>query len=189
VEVLSRWLDDGLGPDGRRLIYAHMLRSRELMLRFNNQGVAAWEDRFLTLLWPVAARWAKRELGIGPSTIATEEPRVLAVFDEVAARLADGRPYLCGERFTAADLTFACLAAPVIVPPQYGVALPQPEELPEPTAGDLRRFRGHPAGAYALRLFGTERHRLVVETPKRRPPRGGDRRPVVRPGAEPDVRP
>ena len=41
VERLCRRLDAGLGPDGRRLIYAHMLPRPELMLPYNNQGVPA----------------------------------------------------------------------------------------------------------------------------------------------------
>ena len=157
VVELCRRLDEGLGPDGRRLMYAHMLELKQLMLRFNNQGVPAWEGRLMTALWPLATRWGRRELGIGPDTIREDEPRVWRAFDEVAGRLADGRPHLCGERFTAADLTFACLAAAVLVPPQYGVRLPQPEELPGPLARDIRAFREHPAGAYALELFRSER--------------------------------
>ena len=78
---------------------------------------------------------------------------MFAAFDAVAERLGDGRRYLFEDRFTAADLTFACLAAAVVVPPEYGVALPQPDVLPEPVAGDVRAFREHPAGAFALRLF------------------------------------
>jgi glutathione S-transferase len=161
VVGISRRLDAGLGPDGRRLMYAHMLPRKQEMLPVNNQGVPAWEDRTFRLLWPVAKRWGERELGIGPTTFRDDEPRVLRAFDEIAERLADGRPYLCGERFTAADLTFACLAAAVTVPPEYGVRLPQPEELPEPIAGDLRAFREHPAGAFALRLFRDERRGFV----------------------------
>jgi glutathione S-transferase len=157
VVALCRWLDEGLGPDGRRLMYAHMLPMKRLMLRVNNQGVPAWEDRFMRSTWPVVTRWANRKLGMGPTTIRDDEPRVLQAFDAIAERLADGRPYLCGDRFTAADLTFACLASAVLVPPEYGVTLPQPEELPEALARDIRRFREHPAGAYALRLFRTER--------------------------------
>ena len=64
---------------------------------------------------------------------------MLAEFDAIAARLADGRPYLTGDRFTAADLTFACLAAAVVLPPEYGVALPQPEALPGPVRDDIER--------------------------------------------------
>jgi glutathione S-transferase len=152
VLALCRELDAGLGPDGRRWIYAHMLDHREAMLATNDQGVPAWEDRALRLLFGPASRWVARELDIGPHTIRADGERVERVFDGIAERLADGRPYLCGERFTAADLTFACLAAPVLAPPVYGIPLPQPEQVHEPLASEIRRFRAHPAGAYALRL-------------------------------------
>ena len=65
VERVCRPLDERLGPSGRRLMYAHMLARRELLLRFNNQGVPAWEDRMLRLGWPLAVRLVRRELDIG----------------------------------------------------------------------------------------------------------------------------
>ena len=49
----------------------------------------------------------------------------------------------------------------MLVPPEYGVRLPQPDELPDQIARDVRSFREHPAGRYALELFRTER-RVVV---------------------------
>jgi glutathione S-transferase len=159
VESLSRWLDAGLGPEGRRLMYAHMFDQRQLMLKVNNQGVPAWERRIMTALWPLMVRVAKHVLAIGPETIRDDEPRVLHALDTIADRLSDGRRYLTGDRFTAADLTFAALSASVLVPPEYGVALPQPEQLPPILATKIRSFREHPAGAYALRLFREERHR------------------------------
>jgi glutathione S-transferase len=160
VQALCRELDAGLGPDGRRWIYAQMLGHPALMLRFNNQGVPAWEGRALSALWPLATRWVARELGVGPATIREDGARVMRAFDAIAQRLGDGRPHLCGDRFTAADLTFACLAAPVIVPAEYGIPLPQPEQLPAALAAEVRTFRAHPAGAYALRLFrGRRQHR------------------------------
>jgi glutathione S-transferase len=158
VESLSRWLDAGLGPEGRRLMYAHMFDQRQLMLKVNNQGVPAWERRMMTALWPLMVRVASHVLAIGPETIREDEPRVLHALDTIAERLSDGRPYLTGDRFTAADLTFAALSAAVLVPPQYSVALPQPEELPPALADKIRSFREHPAGAYALRLFREHRH-------------------------------
>jgi glutathione S-transferase len=157
VVAVSRRLDAGLGPDGRRLIYAHILPHKHEMLPVNNQGVSAWEDRAFRLLWPVARRWGERELSIVPTTIEDDGRRVREAFAEVAERLSDGRPYLCGDRFTAADLTFASLAAAVVVPPEYGVRLAQLEELPESIAADIREFREHPAGVFALKLFSTER--------------------------------
>jgi glutathione S-transferase len=157
VVTLCREMDAGLGPDGRRLMYAHMLGLKGPMLRVNNQGVPTWEARMMSTLWPLVTRWGRRELSIGPDTLRVEEQNVRRAFDAIAERLADGRPRLCGERFTAADLTFACLAAAVLVPPRYGVRLPQPDELPAHIARDVRAFREHPAGAYAMELFRTER--------------------------------
>jgi glutathione S-transferase len=157
VTALCRELDAGLGPDGRRLMYAHMLPRKDFMLEFNDVGVPRWEDRMMRTLWPVVARWGARELEVRDDTLEQDRPRVLAAFDGIAARLQDGRPYLFGERFTAADLTFAALAAAVVVPPEYGTPLPQPDVLPEPVARDVARFREHPAGAFALRLFRDHR--------------------------------
>ena len=129
----------------------------DLMLRYNDVGVPAWEDRTLRALWRLSEPFAAYRLAVGPNTVERDTPRVRAEFDLVAERLADGRRYLCGDRFTAADLTFASLAAAVVIPPEYGTPLPQPDVLPEPVASAVRAMREHPAGAFALRLFREER--------------------------------
>jgi glutathione S-transferase len=82
---------------------------------------------------------------------------VREVFDSVGERLSDGRRFLVGDRFSAADLTFAALSAPMIVPPEYGVPLPQPDELPAAMAGVVRELRSHPAGQFALDMYRRER--------------------------------
>ena len=86
-----------------------------------------------------------------------DEEVVWREFDYVADVLSDGRTHLCGERFTAADLTFGALAASVIVPPIYGTPLPQPDVLPPHIAELVTRAREHPAGRYALRLSSERR--------------------------------
>ena len=112
---------------------------------------------FLALAYPVAARAIDRYLDVNPATAAQAETDVRATFDAVAERLSDGRRYLCGERFTAADLTFSALAAAVLMPPEYGVPLPQPGELPARMATIVRELRAHPAGAHAMAMFRDER--------------------------------
>jgi glutathione S-transferase len=154
VLAVSRRLDARLGPHGRRLIYVRMFAQPELMLRYNDQGVPRWEDRALRLGLPLAKRFIGRVLGIRPGVEREDEAVVFAELDWVAEQLADGRPYLLGERFTAADLTFAALAAPIVLPPVYGVPLPPAELLDAPTKELLERGRAHPAGAFALRLYG-----------------------------------
>jgi glutathione S-transferase len=105
----------------------------------------------------MATRGIDRYLDVTPATAADSLVRVRATFDRVAERLDDGRSYLCGERFTAADLTFAALSAAVLMPPEYGVPLPQPGELPEAAADVVHELRAHPAGAHALAMFRDER--------------------------------
>jgi glutathione S-transferase len=157
VGALCAWLDDDLGPAGRRLMYSHMLDQRRVMFPVNCDGVPRWERWALGALWPVGARWVARELGIGPETPGEDERRVWAAFDVIGERLGDGRRYLFGDRFTAADLTFASLAAPAVAPSEYTVPLPELPDLAEHTADLVRRFRAHPAGAFALRMFRDQR--------------------------------
>jgi glutathione S-transferase len=151
-------LDERLGPAGRRLMYVHMLEQRDLALRYNNQGVPAWEGRAISAGWPLMQRLIARVLDIHAGVELEDERVVFAELDYVAGLLADGGPFLSGERFGAADLTFASMAAAVVFPPVYSVDLPQPPELEPRTAALVRRARSHPAGEHAMRMF--EQHRL-----------------------------
>ena len=158
LHALCSRFDELLGPAGRRLVYVHMFAGdRKLMLRFNDQGVPAWEDRVLRAGLPLFEKFIERVLGIRPEVEREDEALVWRELDHAAELLSDGRPYLLGDRFTAADLTFAALCAPVVMPPGYGVELPQPELLPPTTARLVLSAREHPAGAHALRMYAEQR--------------------------------
>jgi glutathione S-transferase len=159
VRALSRRFDRVLGPHGRRLIYVRMFDQPQLMLRYNNQGVPGWEDRMLRLGLPLFTRLIARVLAISPGVEVEDEAIVWRELDAVAELLEDGRPYLTGERFTAADLTFAALCAPLTLPAVYGVALPPLEALDEATSTLVNHAREHPAGRFATRLT---RERVAV---------------------------
>jgi glutathione S-transferase len=162
VRALERDFDSRLGPHGRRWTYHGLHGRRDLALTYGCTGVPSWERRVLRIAYPLVIRGIDRYLDITPATAAQSEGAVRATFDEVARRLDEGGPHLCGDRFTAADLTFAALAASVLMPPEYGVPLPQPEELPPAMASTVRELRAHPAGAYALAMFRDHRRRSRV---------------------------
>jgi glutathione S-transferase len=157
IRRLEREFDDRLGPHSRRWMYHRLRRRRDLASRYNTVGVPAYERLMLPLAYPVVYAWIDRYLEITPATAEESLDEVRAVFDAVGERLADGRAYLCGDGFTAADLTFAALSAAVLMPPGYGVELPQPEELPGAAAEVVREMRDHPAGQHALAMFRDER--------------------------------
>jgi glutathione S-transferase len=158
VRSLEREFDERLGPHGRRWMYDALRGHRGVAVRYAPTGVPAWERRVLALAYPVVSRVIDRYLDIDPETAAASEREFRAVLDAVAERLGDGRRYLVGDRFTAADLTFAALAAPLVMPPQYAVPLPQPDDLPPAMGAKVRELRDHPAGAFALRMFREERY-------------------------------
>jgi glutathione S-transferase len=158
---LCRRFDQELGPRGRRLIYVHMLGQRDLVLRFNNQGVPGWEAGVIRYGWPAVKPFMNWALDISPGIEVEDERVVWEEFDFAAEALASAGPYLGGERFGAADLTFAALSAAVIAPPGYGVELPRPDVMAPATADLITRAREHPAGAYAMKLFAEHRHERV----------------------------
>jgi glutathione S-transferase len=154
VRALQRDFDRDLGPQGRRWMYNGLHGHKDLALAYGCTGVPVWQRR----TYPLGESIVMRYFNISPATAARSEAKVRETFDRVGERLADGRTYLCGESFTAADLTFAALTAPELVPPEYGVPLPQPDELPASMANVVRELRAHPAGAHALRMFREQRH-------------------------------
>jgi glutathione S-transferase len=157
VRALEEGFAEHLGPEGRLWMYHSLHGRRDLALAYGCTGVPRWEREFLRLGYPLLIRVIDRFLEITPAAAARAESTVRASFDAVAERLADGRPYLCGTSFTAADLTFSALAAAVLMPPEYGVPLPQPDELPAGMAAIVRELREHRAGKHAMAMFRTER--------------------------------
>jgi glutathione S-transferase len=167
IRALERDFDERLGPQGRLWIYNQLHDRRDLAMAYGCEGVPGWERRVLRIGFPLAMWMIDRLLNVTPSTAVQAEADVRATFDEVDELLGDGRPYLCGDRFTAADLTFSALAAAVLAPPEYGVPLPQPPELPSATAATVNELRERPAGAHALRMFREERRFAQVSAGER----------------------
>jgi len=159
VLALEDRFDEVLGPATRRVVYFHIL-DRDDLLPYNNAGVPTHERAALTLTlgvgFAVAKRLIRRRLRVAAGAIPGDVAAIRAVFDEVAGRVA-GQRYLVDGRFTAADLTFASLAAPMLLPAEYGSPLPDPGGVPQPLRDLVEEMRGHPAGAYALRLYREER--------------------------------
>jgi len=164
VVALERRFDTVLGPEGRRWLYDQVFRDARRYAPWNLTGVPRWERRIFPFVLPPAKLVIRRALDVNDASVRAAVTRVDEEFDAVAALLRDGRRYLVGDRFSAADLTFAALAAPVVCPPVYGTPLPQPEDMHEEFAAAVLRWRAHPAGQFALRMFAEERPAPKVTT-------------------------
>ena len=157
VVALEQRFDGVLGPEGRRWLYDQVFTDARRYAPWNLTGVPGWQRRMFPIVLAPAKVVIRRYLNVNPQSVREAIMRVDEEFDAVAERLSDGRRYLVGDRFSAADLAFAALAAPCIAPPVYGTPLPQPEDMHDEMRVAVLRWRAHPAGAFALRMFAEER--------------------------------
>jgi len=162
VLALEDRFDAVLGVEGRRWLYHEVFKDPMPFASFNLEGVPAWERRAFPFVLAPAKIYINRYLDIDDTTSARALQLVDEELDAVAELLSDGRRFLAGDRFSAADLTFAALSAPLIVPVEYGTPQPQPEQMPDAMADRVRAWREHPAGRFATRMFAERRRAPAV---------------------------
>jgi glutathione S-transferase len=161
AENLVNLFDSVLAPAVRLWTYFYIMDLPRVVQPLWCEGVP-WYER---MLFPVVFSWMRSNVvqiyGVNESTAIAAYESMDKIFETVGELLADGRDYLVGDRFSAADLTFATLAAAVVSPVGYGVRLPDLEQLPVPMADGIRQFRRTLAGKFVLRLY--EEHGRIVQ--------------------------
>lgn len=159
VESLEDHFDEVLGPHARRWAYAQLLPERRLLHRMMTRGVPRAEAALLPVIMPIVTRIIRSAFRITPETAQRSLDRIFETFGEVDGRLKDGRRYLAGERLTAADITFASLASPVLLPAGCRAAYPEIDEVPAAMREVVLRLRDSDAGRFAQNLYLQERSR------------------------------
>ncbi len=154
---LEEDFDKRLGPGSRRIGYFHLLREPRLPRRSFRVGVPAYEYALVRLLYPLFSLMIRRALRIDEAGVARSEERVVACFERVESLLADGRRYLTGDTFTAADLTFASLAGPLLLPERSPAPLPAFSDVPKQIHQIIERYRSTAGGEFALRVYRDHR--------------------------------
>ncbi len=157
VDELEELFGARLGPHTRRVAYFHLLPHRSLTLPAVSPGVGRGQRVVFSLGFPFFRWLMRRGMNINPTSVERSLDYVRQVFGTVGDHLADGREFLVGETFTAADLSFASLAAPLLLPTEYGAPLPPLGELPAAVVALVSEFRATAAGNFGLRLYRDHR--------------------------------
>lgn len=160
LDACERWLerfDRALGPATRRLAYGYLLddvKHSKAYLR----GFAPRGERWLTGFgYPILRGLIRRALAIDAASVERSRELIDEVFTEVEAALADGRRYLIGDHFTAADLSFAALSAPALFPEHPEDRMPKLDALPDALLTIIRPWRERTAGRFASRIWADHR--------------------------------
>jgi glutathione S-transferase len=160
VDALEDGFDEILGPNIRRVVYFHLLPRRPVVMELFDAGTPSWQRAALRVVYPLLRRGMQRFMRIDERTAAASLAEVLRTFDAIEKRMSDGRPYLAGDRFSAADLTFAALAGPAVRPDGHPVRFPDPDRFPPAVVELMRETQERPAGAFVRRLY--REHRRAV---------------------------
>jgi glutathione S-transferase len=145
-----------LGVNTRRWGYSYIL-TRELLYPRWTFGVPFWQKLLFPVIFPRVESIVRDNFDITATSAAESYQEIMGVFDRVTEILADGRKYLLGDRFSAIDITFAALAAPIIQPPEQHISPPPLDSLPPQMQTDIRNCRATPAGEFGLRLYREHR--------------------------------
>lgn len=159
---LEERFDAQIGPHTRRFIYLQLFENNlSLTDLFTQEVVPRWQVRALPIVGPAIKAAMINDMAINVRAAEYSRKIFEAEFAYVADLLRDGRRYLCGDRLSAADITFAALSAPVLLPKEYGAKLPDLKAArPESSIHAIvDNYRGTPAGMFALRLYAEDRQK------------------------------
>jgi glutathione S-transferase len=157
VTEIEHYADDELGPHVRCWAYNYLLPAPLLLLPCFSRGVTRLERLIASPVVLAARPRIRRLYHIDEAAGRASLARAAKAMGQISAWLADGRRCLVGNRFTAADLAVASLAAPLVWAPQYGGAMPPFDALPAEMRADIERLRADRAGAFVLEMYARER--------------------------------
>jgi glutathione S-transferase len=159
-----------LGPHTRLAAYWHVLPSKTAMRTMAERNVSKRQALAYRVISPLVSPLIRKGLGVTEKRYHRSVAKVreqIALAEERLAR----HPYLAGDRFTAADLTFATMLAPALRVSQeegYFAAMPQLDELRDEARALVEEIRATRGGKFALEMFRRYRHARHAEGETRR---------------------
>ncbi|RZI83963.1 MAG: glutathione S-transferase [Rubrivivax sp.] len=160
-------LFDAIGKDVARFLYASSFGSGdEHIIKLWTDHASPLQAAVIRTAYP-AIRWAfKRKLKINEASAARARLRITETVDWLEAQLADGRTYLVGGQFTAADITAASLLAPIACPAQHPVY--SDAAYQRIMVGAIQPWRDRRALQWVRAMYDQHRGELQPATPVQR---------------------
>ncbi len=159
LELYQKFQKELTGPLSK-LVYAYILPHRNFAIPLFTRRVP-WKERVIFKVgYPILRRALSKGLGLADGNNKQRMEVIDEVFSFVDDLLQDGRKYLVGERLSLADIAFASIAGPLILPDQYGAVTTDINQIPDELRQIVYRLRATKAGQFVLRLYQEDRPKL-----------------------------
>lgn len=166
VEALEKEFDNGLGAHARRIAYGLGGEVDGAFAQLAKRNVGRVQYGVVRAFAPVIIAMIRKGLRIDPARVERSLEAARKIFAATSERLATAR-FFFEDRVTAADMAWACMASPLLLPTPddgFGADLPRLSEV-VPRARDLAlELRETVAGRHAMTMF--REHRRHVVTPR-----------------------
>lgn len=151
AQEIERRADEVIGMHVRRLAYAETLPTCPSLVKPALFLRTSASDRLIgNLMWPVTRRLMMRAYDIRPGAASESRSRLESELDWLDNKLADGRPYLIGDRFSRVDLTVASLLAAFAQPKEMQV---YHEMKIDSLTADLERWSQRPVVRWVISQY------------------------------------
>jgi cytochrome P450/glutathione S-transferase len=152
----------------RRFVYFHMLPLKSALYPIAVDGAPAWERGFVFLFYGIWRRLMARGLDFSPPLLAKAPDSIREACEMVERELEKrGTPFLGGDAPDAADIVFAALMAPVVLPTGYGAKLPPISALPPALKDFVAEMQARRAGHLVMETYRAARTQTQPPLPAR----------------------
>ena len=157
VEELEALFDEKLGPAVRSWAYFYIIDNSKIIQPKWTQNVPSLEKFLFPVIFPAMRSLVIKKYEVNAESAKQYYQQIENVFVKVNELLADGRNYLVGDKISAADISFASLAAPILQPPQHPIKSSDAEVLPAEMLSKIKQLQQTAAGKFVLNLYEKKR--------------------------------
>lgn len=151
---------DRIGRHARAWAYSHLLTDFELLAEVI-QHADPREQKLARPFFGLLAKGLGKKYRVQPGQTQRHVTEINTLWEQFDFLLRDGRPFLVGKRFTAADLSLAALGGVLVMPPEYGYAYPPLARYSQAMQAEILDWRESATGQHILRMYSAYRHLKV----------------------------
>ena len=159
VLELEDLFDRKLGPQTRRWAYAWLLDEDGVIKPMFKKAMTPGERRLSSILIPLTRVGLRKNMKLSPAVRESAFEKIRALYADVDEKWSADKKYLCGDKFSAADLTLASLSVPVLLPEENPWPPPADIEMPPRMKAQHEELRATRVGQHALKMYREERAR------------------------------